>query len=214
MGWVHGIAVTTMAAFLGACASTHVAMPPAQSTALTDTNRTAFEPAGFTSFCERFSDQCRPTPGGSSTIQLTPQTWILLNAVNEKVNGAIWPEDDLKHYGRAEYWTIPTDGYGDCEDYALTKRRDLLQAGLPSEALRLAVVYSEAAGRHAVLTVGTDKGDMVLDNMVGQIKTWRDSGYVWIERQDAANPMRWVALGPSYSGDQTTAVGGSNIPGH
>ena len=50
--------------------------------------------------------------------------------------------DDQRHYGRAEYWNIPTDGYGDCEDYALTKRRDLIAAGFPAQALRIAVVLT------------------------------------------------------------------------
>jgi predicted transglutaminase-like cysteine proteinase len=158
----------------------------------------------------RYADQCKSTPGGKDTIALDQPMWLLLNAVNTTVNGAIWPEDDLKHYGRTEYWTIPTDGYGDCEDYALMKRRNLLQAGLPAQALRLAVVDSPASGRHAVLTVATDKGDYVLDNLSGEIRSWRATDYAWIERQDATNPMTWVSLSPAYAeqqGEQPTATG-------
>ena len=32
-------------------------------------------------------------------------------------NGAtLKPEEDAAHYGVVDYWTIPKDGYGDCED--------------------------------------------------------------------------------------------------
>jgi len=201
MGWVKGLAGAAVAALLGGCAATPAAMPSV-GFAIPDESRVAAQPAGFVSFCERFADQCRATPGGSPRIALTPQTWLLLNAVNLRINDSIWPEDDFKHYGRAEYWTIPTDGYGDCDDYAVTKRHDLLQAGLPAQALRLAVVDSEASGRHAVLTVATDKGDFVLDNLTSDIKSWRATNYIWIERQDAANPMKWVSLNPIYMAEQ------------
>ena len=133
------------------------------------------------------------------------KTWKTLSRINRKVNDSIWPEDDLKHYGRAEYWTIPTDGYGDCDDYAVTKRKELLDAGFPVSALRLAVVYSPRTERHAVLTVTTDKGDLVLDNMAETIVSWNATGYTWIERQAATDPMKWVSLlRPSFVADNTS----------
>jgi len=39
-----------------------------------------------------------------------------------------------------ERWSYPDDGYGDCEDYALLKRRMLIEAGWPREALLLTLV--------------------------------------------------------------------------
>src|SRR4051794_32938629 len=70
-------------------------------------------PAGFASFCLRFADQCSTDPTSPAAVTLDVATLNKLARVNRGVNGAIWPEDDEKHYGRAEYWTIPTDGYGD-----------------------------------------------------------------------------------------------------
>ena len=125
--------------------------------------------------------------------------WQILEKTNSAVNDAIWPEDDEKHYGRAEYWTIPTDGYGDCEDYALTKRRDLIAAGIPEPALRVAVVLTPGDERHAVLTVATDKGDFVLDNLRNDVVSWDTTGYRWIERQDPMRALGWVWLGPEAS---------------
>jgi len=101
-------------------------------------------------------------------------------------------------------WTIPTDGYGDCDDYAVTKRKELLDAGFPVSALRLAVVYSPRTARHAVLTVTTDKGDLVLDNMAETIVSWNATGYTWIERQAATDPMKWVSLRPSFVADNAS----------
>jgi len=213
MGWAKGLAGVVVAASLGGCATTPPGVP-AMNASLPDSHRLADQPSGFASFCERFADQCSATPGGAAKIALNGQNWILLNAVNLKVNGDIWPEDDLKHYGRTEYWTVPTDGYGDCDDYAVTKRKDLLQAGLPAQTLRLAVVYSSASGRHAVLTVATDKGDFVLDNLTDEIRSWNATDYTWLERQDSADPMRWVALssGP-YAGLQAESpAAASNAP--
>ena len=131
--------------------------------------------------------------------------WQRLNTVNHTVNTAIKPETDEAHYGRAEFWTIPTDGYGDCEDYALTKRKELLDAGLPASALRLAVVYSIKTALHAVLTVSTDKGDLVLDNVTDAIVAWNATDFTWIMVQDKANPLWWDSLRPRSAHGGSTA---------
>ena len=151
-------------------------------------------PPGYVSFCIRFPDQCQATPNAPSSIQLSDAAWRTITKVNANINKSIWPEDDQTHYGRAEYWNIPTDGYGDCEDYALTKRKALIGEGFPQQALRIAVVDTPRNGRHAVLTVATDKGDFVLDNLRDEIVAWNATGYTWIERQDPKRPMGWVSL--------------------
>lgn len=198
MGNAKALVWASLAVLSAGCASVPAAVPgPAPN--LPDSQRAAVQPEGFISFCMRFSDQCLVHSGDSPKLSLTTQNWQLLNKVNNAVNNAIWPEDDQKHYGRAEYWTIPTDGYGDCDDYAVTKRKDLLAAGIPEPALRLAVVITPTNDRHAVLTVATDKGDFVLDNLTGDIQPWNRTGYTWIERQAAADPMKWVSLLPVYA---------------
>jgi predicted transglutaminase-like cysteine proteinase len=191
MGRVMG-AVLVAAFVLGGCATQP--LPSASFSALPETHIIASVPAGFISFCLRFTDQCKTAQNQTAIITLNNQTWHTLTDINRETNDDIWPEDDLKHYGRAEYWTIPTDGLGDCDDYAVTKRKNLLSAGFPENALRLAVVYSERSGRHAVLTVATDKGDFVLDNRASDVLPWNATNYTWIERQDASNPLQWVSL--------------------
>ncbi len=113
------------------------------------------------------------------------------------VNREIAPEDDMEHYGRAEYWTIPTDGLGVCHDYAVAKRQALIAAGIPELALRVAVVLTPQGERHAVLTIATDKGDYVLDNLHENIRPWSETGYTWLERQAPNSAWTWVAFNGS-----------------
>lgn len=111
----------------------------------------------------------------------------LLNRVNQSINMAIRPRDDIDVHGVEEFWTLPLSvegiAEGDCEDYALEKRRALMEAGIPESALFLAVGYSRATGRHAVLVVSTDSGDYVLDNMTPYITPWSQAPYTWLLRQ-------------------------------
>ena len=142
-------------------------------------------PPGFVSFCLRFVDQCSPDGAAPAIVALDQPTWTLANEVNLHWNASIRPEHDKAHYDRAEYWTIPTDGFGDCKDYALAKRKQLSDLGLPLKALRLAIVETAENERHAVLTIATDKGDYVLDNLTNEILPWNATSYHWIARQEA-----------------------------
>jgi len=208
--------VVLFASFVSGCATTvsnvgtiPAAPLPASSggTAIPDSAVAAVVPPGFISFCVRFADQCQAPQDAPATITLTSDAWQTLKQVNSAVNAAIWAEDDEKHYGRAEYWTIPTDGYGDCEDYALAKRKQLIGAGFPEPALRIAIVITPREARHAVLTVDTDKGDYVLDNLNDDVVAWNATGYTWLERQDARRPMGWVSMQPP-----TMVAANANLP--
>lgn len=151
-------------------------------------------PPGFISFCSRFLDQCIGSSNGARIVHLDLLAQAALKTVTRSVNREIFPEDDGPHYGRAEYWDIPTDGYGNCKDYALTKRKRLIDAGFPERALRLAIVVTPRENRHVVLTVATDRGDLVLDNLNNDVKPWIEVGYRWLERQDASGGLGWVTF--------------------
>ncbi|MBI3675230.1 MAG: transglutaminase-like cysteine peptidase [Proteobacteria bacterium] len=167
---------------------------PAPGPKLIQSASTITAPPGFISFCLRFPDQCAASGDLSETMTLTPQLWTTLEAVNDRLNYDIAPEDDYPHYGRAEFWAIATDGYGDCEDYALTKRKILIDAGLPELALRIAVVITPRAVMHAVLVVSTDRGDYVLDNLTSDILPSSEVPYTWIAEQNASDASQWVGL--------------------
>jgi len=61
---------------------------------------------------------------------------------------------------------------GDCEDYQLLKRKLLVEAGLPRRAMRMTVVIDDIDEGHALLTVRTDAGDLILDNKVDAVLPW------------------------------------------
>jgi predicted transglutaminase-like cysteine proteinase len=161
-------------------------------------------PAGFISFCSRYPGQCGGAPNDPQKIHLDLAVQTVLKSVTRSVNSAIGPEDDLRHYGVAEYWDLPADGYGNCKDYALVKRKELIAAGLPERALRLAIVVVPREGRHVVLTVATDKGDFVLDNLNDDVRPWTDVSYRWLERQDTDGGLGWVTFSPDLVAAATT----------
>ena len=131
---------------------------------------------------------------------LTAKVWKDLVRVNKWVNDSIAPMTDMDHWGVVEKWSYPDDGKGDCEDYVLLKRRMLMQAGWPREALLITVVRDKKGDGHAVLTVKTDKGDFVLDNQEEQVLLWSDTGYRFVKRQSQSNPNTWVSLGDTAAG--------------
>ena len=90
---------------------------------------------------------------------------------------------------------IPSDGHGDCEDYVLLKRRMLMRAGWPREALLITVVRDKKGDGHAVLTVKTNRGEFILDNQESEILSWDKTGYRFVKRQAQSDPNEWVGLG-------------------
>jgi predicted transglutaminase-like cysteine proteinase len=91
-------------------------------------------------------------------------------------------------------WSYPDDGYGDCEDYVLLKRRMLIQSDWPREALLVTVVRNEKDEGHAVLTVTTDKGNYIFDNENKNILLWSETRYQFVKRQSQVDPNVWVSL--------------------
>ncbi len=152
-------------------------------------------PIGWIQFCADLPKECATKPTAPRDIVLSPRAWKDLQRVNTWVNETIKPMTDLDHWGVVEKWSYPDDGYGDCEDYVLLKRRMLMQAGWPREALLITVVRDLKGEGHAVLTVKTDKGEYILDNQRAEIVLWSDTGYRFVKRQSQADPNQWVTLG-------------------
>jgi len=152
-------------------------------------------PAGFLVFCENFIEECAPDPGGANIIRLDDRTFALLKQINSTVNHTITEVTDAEHFGTPDFWTLPVDGKGDCEDFQLLKRRDLITAGFPAQALMMTVVRDENGEGHAVLIVRTDRGDLVLDNRTDQIRDWQATPYEFVKRQSQEAPMVWVYIG-------------------
>jgi predicted transglutaminase-like cysteine proteinase len=154
-------------------------------------------PPGWVEFCARQPGECPSTETAPQDVALSRKAWRDLVRVNKWVNETIKPLTDLEHWGVVERWSYPDDGYGDCEDYALLKRRMLIEAGWPREALLLTLVRGADGEGHAVLTVTTDKGDYVLDNQNENVVAWTETGYRFVKRQSQRDPNVWVSLGDS-----------------
>jgi len=128
---------------------------------------------------------------------MSQTAWRDLLRVNRWVNENVKPMTDMDHWGVIEKWSLPTDGYGDCEDYVLLKRKMLVDAGWPREALLITVVRDKKGEGHAVLTVKTDQGEFILDNQNETVVAWTETGYRFVKRQSQSDPNVWVSLGDS-----------------
>jgi predicted transglutaminase-like cysteine proteinase len=162
-------------------------------------------PIGWIEFCMEQPADCTGGATPPREVVLTAKAWKELVRINQLVNQHVTPMTDLAHYGVIERWTYPRDGYGDCEDYVLLKRRLLMEAGWPIEALLVTVVRDKRGDGHAVLTVKTDRGDFILDNQNEEVLLWSDTGYRFIKRQSQTDPNQWVALGEPRSAPATAA---------
>src|SRR5690606_18177484 len=100
---------------------------------------------------------------------------------------------DLELFGQEEVWAYP-ETEGDCEDFVLLKRRLLMQRGWPAGALLITVVRQTNGDGHAVLTVLTDSGDLVLDNLDPRVKLWSETEYQYVKRQSEFDSGRWIAI--------------------
>jgi predicted transglutaminase-like cysteine proteinase len=150
-------------------------------------------PIGASDFCRKHRSDCSPSATPEAVVGLTKGLWKQLLAVNSGVNASIIQVTDEEQYRVAEYWTYP-DGFGDCEDIALEKRRELIADGWNPSTLLMTVVRQQNGEGHAVLTVRTDRGDLILDNQEGEIRVWSETPYQYLKRQSQLNPAQWVSL--------------------
>lgn len=148
-------------------------------------------PGGATGLCATYGWACA---AGTSTKPLGAAEMELVVSINRKANARIHPISDMQQYHLAEKWALPTARGGDCEDYALYKKKALIEAGISPDRLLLASVLDRGGNSHAVLVLHADGADLVLDNLRGAVKRWDETGYTFLRMQDPRNPQRWVAL--------------------
>lgn len=117
-----------------------------------------------------------------------------MERINTQFNQSITYRLDKDQYGVDEYWAFPDSGYGDCEDYALAKRRALIALGWPPSSLLLATATTETGEHHAVLVARTTGGDFVLDNRYNSVREWTTLPYRWDRIQNPAHSGRWNAI--------------------
>ncbi|MCJ8051949.1 transglutaminase-like cysteine peptidase [Shinella curvata] len=151
------------------------------------------QPIGHYEFCKRYAEECRSNGKDTGPLVLTQENWKTILNVNYSANTEIQPMTDMEIYGVEEEWAYP-DAVGDCEDYVLLKRKRLIEAGISPSNLLITVVLQPNGEGHAVLTVRTDRGDFVLDNMRNKVLLWSETEYRYLKRQSSANAGKWVKL--------------------
>jgi predicted transglutaminase-like cysteine proteinase len=185
---IKGFLVAMTAMFAMSTAAT----PASTNTLSMVTGAATSQPIGHYEFCQTHRDECGANRSASA-LDMTDAKWELVRFVNNLVNTTIIPETDKEIYGKDEVWAYPTTA-GDCEDFALLKRRILIQRGISPANLLMTVVRKPDGEGHAILTLRTTRGDFILDNLASPVKPWFDTPYSFIKRQSSANAGRWVTI--------------------
>ena len=142
-----------------------------------DYSKATKPPYGFVQFCKDYPSECSQ----KTTRPLRAVGDVAVNeldVVNRGVNKVMTPITDKEKYGVEEYWTFASDG--DCEDYVVLKRNELIRRGWPASALLITVVIDENNDGHAVLLARTKQGDFVLDNKTDDLRHWNETGYAMV----------------------------------
>ncbi|MGM4912715.1 transglutaminase-like cysteine peptidase [Rhizobiales bacterium] len=185
---IKGFLVAMMAVFAMAPA----AIPAPSKNASMVTGNATSQPVGHYDFCQTHRSECGANRN-AGPLAMTGAKWATVRSVNATVNRTITPMTDKEIYGKDEVWAYPTTA-GDCEDFALLKRRILIQRGFSPADLLMTVVRKPDGEGHAVLTLRTAEGDFVLDNLASDVKPWFATPYSFIKRQSSFNAGRWVTI--------------------
>jgi predicted transglutaminase-like cysteine proteinase len=162
-------------------------------------------PLAHAHFCKNYARDCRVQKimfrGGA--IDLTAERHQELVQINAEINRAIKPTR-VNESVAAEKWLIAPKT-GDCNDYAVTKRHQLLARGWPARALLLAEVVTSWGEHHLVLVIRTRQGDLVADNLSADVRNWTQADYRWVRMQSSKNPTFWSTVKPLQAGAMAMA---------
>lgn len=151
------------------------------------------QPIGHYEFCKLNPAECLVKSGGVAPYHLTKENWRSLFKMNQAVNSRIQPATDAAIYNKEEVWSYPVR-LGDCEDYVLLKRRLLIDKGVAPGNTLITVVRKPDGEGHAVLTLRTDRGDFILDNLKEEVLNWESTEYRYLKRQSSQHSGRWVTI--------------------
>lgn len=155
-------------------------------------------PIGGIRFCLEHRPDCAASSArpNNERVALTNERWQELWRIDNEVNQEISP--DAKLGPGTEQWKI-APLYGNCHDYAVTKRHDLLALGWPPSDLLLAEVLLPTDEHHLVLVVRTSEGDLVLDNLNSDLVPVATTygRFKWLRIQTPQNPYYWARVGTS-----------------
>ena len=181
-------------------------------------NRIIFEkpalpPMAHTKFCLRYKDDCevRGVDIQKRNVAMTVARLNELNSVNRQVNRDITPQPNLGGLAIEDWMVSPQAG--ECHDYAVTKRHELLARGWPSRALLLSEVVVPSGEHHLVLVVGMEDPDtaevvnLVLDNLNYNLRPVGLTPYRWLRMESPDNPRFWSTVSVPSRSHPATLVG-------
>jgi predicted transglutaminase-like cysteine proteinase len=170
----------------------------------------ALAPMAHTFFCLKYRDDCKVDKTASTdiTMILTPSRRAELERVNAAVNRAIIPHPNTKGLA-GEVWLISPKA-GECHDYAVTKRHELLGLGWAEQDLLLAEVVTTWGEHHLVLVIRTSDGDLVADSLDPNIRPWAQTPYQWVRIQSPGNPLIWSTMVSAPNRTRARASGPAN----
>ncbi|AZO00069.1 transglutaminase [Mesorhizobium sp. M9A.F.Ca.ET.002.03.1.2] len=157
------------------------------------------QPVGHYELCQQIPRECNERTPKQAPVELTRKLWARIVSINNSVNSEIAPRTDMELWGKEEVWSYPSSGFGDCEDYALAKRRALMSIGVPAGDLLMTVARQPNGDGHAVLTVRTSLGEFILDNLETRVLSWTDTDYTYLKRQSSRNSGAWVTINDGRS---------------
>jgi predicted transglutaminase-like cysteine proteinase len=179
---------------LALCMLICVATEPANSRS-GDDDTNVLPPLSHTFFCIRYPDDCARRDSTEALPASPVGRWRAMNLVNDSVNAAIAPKAKPDRFHA--HWAIgPLQG--DCNDFSVTKRHELLNAGWPSSSLLLAEVRLISTGEHHLILIVRGLGvDWVLDNLkhgIVRLGATRDECTL-VRIESSENPWYWTATG-------------------
>ncbi|MDQ0321665.1 putative transglutaminase-like cysteine proteinase [Pararhizobium capsulatum DSM 1112] len=114
-------------------------------------------PVAFSLYCLKHIVECPAK--GPKRVSLTPQILSAIAYVQHQVNAEIVPRMEQQDVWQADV------AAGDCDDYVMTKRRRLINAGIPATAMGVKVFRLADGQGHVTLLVRTTQGTFELDNL-------------------------------------------------
>lgn len=163
----------------------------ARDTAFITSGAASPPPSGARQLCLEYTWACAQKSAVSIPSE---QEMKLVKKINRRVNSSTRAVTDQTQYKTREFWALPTSRGGDCEDFALLKKRDLIKAGIDPRKLLIATVLDTRRNSHAVLVYRSNQGDLVLDNLTNRIKPWSETRYLFLRMQDPNQPRNWVGV--------------------
>lgn len=159
------------------------------ASAQTVTSHHVLPPFGHTVFCIKYPSDCEQS-GSSLPVSDTPAHHAELDFVNRSVNASIAPVKGEAAFD--DKWLV-APLRGNCNDYAVTKRHDLLRKGWPSSSLRLAEVTLNTGTHHMILVADIDGVLFILDNLDPEVLSLAltKSGYYWNRIESTDDPKFW-----------------------